>query len=217
MKCVAGQKRNRLTAVRFVERRYSASGNYREMWIFTCDCDPTKEVELSLRDVLIGRTKSCGCYRKEVTRNRHLKHGDGTTGRSARIWRIFRGIIQRCNDPNAKIYKYYGARGIRCLWACYEDFKRDMLPTYADHLTIGRIDNNGHYCKENCRWETRAQQARNYSRNVVLEFNGKSQPMCDWAAELNIPYPVLSARIRTLKWDTAKALTTPVKSRKGAL
>jgi hypothetical protein len=136
-----------------------------------------------------------------------LRHGDARTGRYTRLYRIFRGIVQRCNDANAPIYKYYGARGIRCLWSCYEDFKRDMEPTYEDNLSIGRIDNDGHYCKENCQWETRAQQARNYSRNVFLTWNGKTQCVTDWGNELGIDHKTISKRLK-LGWSVNDALGT---------
>lgn len=138
-----------------------------------------------------------------------LNHGDARHGKRTRLYTIFRGMVQRCNDSNAPIYKYYGARGIRCLWTCYEDFKRDMEPTYSDNLSIGRIDNNGHYCKENCQWETRAQQARNYSRNVFLEWNGKRQVAEDWGKEVGIDPKTIRRRI-SLGWSAQEALATPV-------
>lgn len=119
-------------------------------------------------------------------------------------------VLLRCNNSNAPIYKYYGARGIKCLWVCYEDFKRDMEPTYQDNLTLGRIDNDGHYCKENCRWETHAEQNRNYGRNVFLTWNGKTQCVTDWAVETGINHETISRRIKK-GWSAEQALSvTPL-------
>lgn len=141
-----------------------------------------------------------------------LNHGDARTGKRTRLYVIWMNILIRCNDSNAPIYKYYGARGIRCLWVCYEDFKKDMGPTYGDGLSIGRIDNDGHYCKQNCEWQTRAQQARNYRRNVMLTHNGKTQCVSDWEAELGFKRGTVQQRIH-LGWGHIEALTTPVQGR----
>jgi len=118
-------------------------------------------------------------------------------------------MLQRCNYPKAISFNYYGAKGIKVLWDRFSDFERDMGPTYADGLTIGRIDSSGHYCKENCRWETPAQQNRNYSRNVNLTWNGKTQCVEDWAKELGMSSRALGKRIRD-GWSTERALTEPI-------
>jgi len=83
-----------------------------------------------------------------------------------KVWLSLRG---RCKYPSHNRYEYYGGRGIKCLWDGYQDFKEDMCKSFLKHLkkfgwkntTIDRVDVNGHYCKENCRWATWSQQMKN--------------------------------------------------------
>ena len=93
------------------------------------------------------------------------KHGMWNT----RIYRIFKHMTQRCNNPKDKDYPHYGARGIKCLWKDFNEFKNDMYESYLDHVaeygekdtTIDRINFDGNYCKENCRWATVSEQNAN--------------------------------------------------------
>lgn len=86
----------------------------------------------------------------------------------------FRGIKNRCQNKNQKDYHYYGGRGIKCEWKTYQDFKNDMYESYLEHkkiygknnTSLDRIDNNGNYCKENCRWATLKEQYKN-KRNTI--------------------------------------------------
>ena len=109
-------------------------------------------------------TRSCGCKERE----RKLIHGM----KGHRAWRIFKGIKQRCNNPNNPGYRNYGGRGIRVEWKSFADFWRDMGPTYEPHLEIDRIDNNGPYSRDNCRWTTKQVNVMN-RRNSIL-VNGES-------------------------------------------
>jgi hypothetical protein len=184
------------------------SGKTARVWRLVCDCGTT--VEALASNVRTGHTKSCGCLEIENRKTMNVTHGDC----GKRMWVIYQGMMRRCHDPNSISYKYYGARGVRVLWASYEEFKRDMGESYRDGLTIGRKDSSGHYCKENCRWETQAQQNRNYSRNVNLTFGGRTMVMTDWAHEFCMKPATLAMRLK-LGWDLEKALTAPVQKRKG--
>lgn len=184
------------------------SGKTARVWRLVCDCGNT--VIALASNVRTGHTKSCGCLEVENRKTMNIRHGD----EGKRLLTIWRGMMQRCHYPKSISYKYYGAKGIRVLWSSYEDFRRDMGPSYQDGLTIGRKDSNGHYCKDNCRWETPAQQNRNYSRNVNLTFGGRTVVLSDWAAEFCMKRATLARRIKQ-GWTVEMALTTPVKEWRG--
>ena len=139
--------------------------SYRQLkWECRCDCGNVVNVAgVSLRN---GDTKSCGCYRRDVSRKRQTKHGayDGRTKRE-RLYNIYSDMRQRCLDPNSAAYKYYGGRGITICneWLdSYVAFRSWALSNgYSDSLSIDRINNDGNYEPSNCRWADAFTQARN--------------------------------------------------------
>lgn len=133
-------------------------------------------------------------------------------------------IVQRCSNENNRHYKNYGGRGIK-VCRRYKKVKNiviDIGLKPSKDYTIGRIDNDGHYscgkCEEcskkgwnlNVRWETRIQQNRNTRRNRLLEYNGETKTMAEWAEIAGIPYEVFSKRISRYKWTMEKAMTIPL-------
>jgi hypothetical protein len=169
-----------------------------------CKCGTEKfQPVISLKK---GRTTQC---RSCATHNQMTKHGKHSTPE----YKIWSGIRQRCLNPKHRLYSYYGERGIKIdpKWeASFEQFLRDMGPRPSAQYTIDRIDNNGHYNKENCAWRTRKQQARNRRDNLLLTHNGKTQTMVEWAEELGINSNTLHARINQYGWSAERALSEPV-------
>jgi hypothetical protein len=160
MKDIKGQKFGKLTALRFSRRVGS-----RYLWIFQCDCG--EEVEVAKGHVLDGHTQSCGCVRREITAQKNITHG--LTKYNKKFYKTWKGMGQRCNNKNDHKFSDYGGRGIKCFWTNFKDFFNDMHLSYEVHIqefgpentSIDRIDVNGNYCKENCRWATRSVQSKN--------------------------------------------------------
>lgn len=160
-----------LTLIKVLGYRQTPSGSKRRIGLFRCHCGKTKKV--SLYNVKRGEVRSCGCLnRKQITKLGRLtgnkkgsfKHGMFGT----RFYRIFYGLRNRCNNPKSNTAKDYHDKGIKCLWKSFEEFKRDMYKSYLKHCTefgekqttIDRLDSSKNYCKENCRWATYKEQAK---------------------------------------------------------
>lgn len=115
---------------------------------------------------------------------------------------------QRCNDKNDPAYARYGGRGITVCerWKNFPDFLEDMGECPLGH-TLERLNNDLGYTPENCVWATRAAQARNRNRTILLEYKGQKQCMADWAAHLGLNPQSLKERIQ--RWGVELALSTP--------
>lgn len=164
-------------------------------WMCICKCDCGNFINV-LPGNLGKCTNSCGCLKRELSASRnHLLytvHGlEGT-----RIYNIFHLMKSRCNNHNDKSYKHYGGRGIKCLWKDFATFKKDMYASYLDHVekygekdtSIDRIDVNGNYCKENCKWSTWNEQNSNTTRNHYVIFNGDRFTITNLARHLGMSY-----------------------------
>ena len=177
----------------------------RAAWKCECDCGTIKIIDgLHLRQ---GKILSCGCLHKEITIKASTVHGMHDTP----PYNSWAGMLQRCENPNDPRYKDYGGRGIVVCdnWHDYQKFWNDMKGSYAEGLTIDRIDVNGNYCEENCKWSTQKEQANNRRNNHMLSFNGTTQTLAQWADALGINYDTLRYRIKR-GWSVERALTTEV-------
>lgn len=100
---------------------------------------------------------------------KHVSYNKRDIARDYGLFKRFESIKTRCRFPSSVSFKNYGGRGIKCLWSSYEEFKGDMYKSYLKHLrdfgnkdtTIERVDVNGHYCKDNCKWATWKEQSLN--------------------------------------------------------
>ena len=133
--------------------------SHHKLLLCRCDCGTERIIqEGNLKEC---RTRSCGCLRKEVSTARSTTHGKSNT----RLFKIWMNIRNRCVRCTASDYKYYGGRGISVCneWAnSFEAFYSWAVSNgYEEHLTIDRIDVNGNYCPENCRWVTMKVQSQN--------------------------------------------------------
>lgn len=204
-----GERFNKLVVLKRVDN--DTHKNTR--WLCACECG--KEKIIVGYNLKSGNTQSCGCLNVEKIITRSTKHGHNARGKTSKIYISWRNMIQRCGDPKSANYNNYGGRGITVCqwWMKFENFLEDMGEPPTDQRQIDRIDNDGNYCKANCRWATPKEQNRNRRDNHLETHNGKTQCLAVWAEELNINYNTLCSRIFTYNWPVEKALTTPVKKK----
>lgn len=206
-----GQRFGRLTVVKYAGQRGKKTASY---WECLCDCGNTSVV---LGSNLGKRTNSCGCIAREDARRKIVKATQArrTHGLSNRTpeYRAWKCMMVRCYNTHRAKYARYGARGIVVCerWRhSFENFLADMgLRPSASH-SLDRIDNDGNYCPENCRWATAQEQSRNKSTNRMLSFNGRTASVSEWSETTGLPMRIISDRINKLNWSAELALTTPV-------
>lgn len=149
---ITGQRFGRLVVL----RRLGSAKYGESTWLCRCDCSKNKVIlGHSLRQ---GLTKSCGCLQRERASQTKKKHGASTT----ETYYIWAGMRTRCKNPKATPYKNYGGRGISVCerWNSFDNFLADMGER-PPGLSIDRIDNDGNYEPDNCRWATQSEQTGN--------------------------------------------------------
>jgi hypothetical protein len=160
LKNIKGKKFGRLTVISRAEN--TAQGQAK--WLCRCSCGKKAMVFGSaLRN---GHTQSCGCFRREVNIKRSTIHGHATNGVSP-TYHTWNGMISRCTNPKNKNFYLYGKRGITVCdrWFTFSNFLADM-GVKPKRKSLDRINNNGNYCKKNCRWATFKEQANNKRKSM---------------------------------------------------
>ena len=140
----------------------------------------------------------------------HYTHGMSNT----RLYRCYRDMINRCNGKKLRDKANYFDRGITYCkeWNTFEGFRDWALSHgYRDDLTLDRIDVNGDYSPDNCRWITRKEQNNNTRSNHYITFKGQTMTVAQWAEKLGINKNTLYNRLDNLKWSVEKALNEPVR------
>ena len=207
-KDLTGQKFNMLTVKSFAFIRDSHA-----YWNCVCDCG--KESVVCASRLLRGTTKSCGCISREISRKRMTtKNGYSKT----RIYRIFIGMKQRCYKDNDKDYPRYGGRGIKICDEWLQDSKKFVEWAkehgYKETLSIDRIDVNGDYTPDNCRWVSAKKQANNRRSNLFITYDGKTLSASEWCAIKGWNRHIIPERLRK-GWSLEKTMTTPLRIRGG--
>lgn len=128
---------------------------------FLCRCGCGRETIYTMSNLINGNIKDCPCMYDGLSKHR--------------LYGVWKDMMRRCYNSSDSTYKYYGGRGITVCdeWASdAKNFYKDMDDLYIDGLQLDRIDNNGNYCKSNCKWSTREEQMNNRSNNIILFKNG---------------------------------------------
>lgn len=195
---LAGQVFGKLTVVRFHEK----ASNGGSKWLCRCECGRECVVwaEVLKRQPDI-RCKEC---RKEVQRAQRTTHGMKYTPE----YMTWNQMKDRCLNSNSSNYRHYCARGITICdrWLSFENFFKDMGLRPSIGHTLDRIDNDGNYTPENCRWAEASEQANNRRTNQFLTFNGKTQTWSQWAREIGLDKTVIRQRARK-GWPVEKILS----------
>ena len=205
-----GKRFGRLVIVDYAYTKRYDKGSSKTYWRCKCDCGNEKIASLS--SIQCGYVKSCGCLAKElleINTKEKITHG----GHKDRLYVIWHNMKSRCSKDYGK--SRYHEKGITVCdeWANdYAVFREWALANGYDpnaekyQCTIDRIDNNGNYCPENCRWVSAAVQASNTSQNHYLEYDGKRMIVTQWAREIGIKPTTLFYRIHN-GWPIEKALS----------
>lgn len=155
---LTGKKFGRWTVIRKSEIQTTAN----IQWSCVCECGKVGSVQSN--QLIMRRSRSCGCLRREVTASRSKTHGNRLGRRSTPEYTSWQGMKDRCHNPKQKRFKDYGARGITVCDRWRNDFAaflEDMGPKPSPDLSLDRINNDGNYEPGNCRWATPKEQANN--------------------------------------------------------
>lgn len=176
----------------------------RQRVLAKCDCGTIKEFWLT--NLRMEVTKTCGC-------NIGYIHPSTTHGlRDHPLFYIWVSMRARCYNPNNNRYKNYGARGIIVCAEWRNDFKRfydwAISKGWKLGLQIDRQNNNEEYSPSNCRIVTQLVNMRNTTKSFMIEYNGETKCLSEWAEYLDKPVARLYARIKKLGWTIEKTFTT---------
>jgi hypothetical protein len=183
---------------------------------YLCECICGNKTVVGRSNLFRGVTKSCGCKRIELGTIAKTKHGMART----KFYDVYNSMKKRCLNPNHHAYSLYGGRGIKICdrWLeSFENFKEDMYESYLQHKVIygdhntslDRIDVNGDYCPENCRWTTMKVQCNNKRNNNYITYNNERisiKQLIDKYADPRIPEYCIYYRINK-GWDINRAIT----------
>jgi len=182
---VTGQRFGRLQVLKYV-------GNNR----YECICDCGNITYATGPNLRSGATKSCGCLAIEIASNQLRTHGYSKD----RLYNVWKGMRQRCYNEHNHAYHNYGGRGIHICEEWYDDYVafRDWALNngYRDGLSIDRKNNNGPYAPYNCRWATPVEQGRNTRSNVLIEHDGETHCIEEWAEITGLHPETIRRRIQ---------------------
>lgn len=215
-KDISGEIFGELTVVSFSHREKNENRNcYDYFWNCICKCG--KQVvrkERSLKEKKNhNQIISCGCSRGKFFKENNPKKTHGLS--KTRIYKIYCKMKERCYYKEYPEFYLYGGRGIKICDEWLNDFKTfykwALENNYNENLSIDRIDYNGDYEPNNCRWADNIAQANNKRNNIVLTHNGQTHTMPEWARILNLPYSTLANRRK--KGKSVEEILNPNKLR----
>lgn len=217
---VEGQKFNKLTIVKLdhiEEKQYKKHSFHLEYYLCRCECGQEKIILKN--QITGGYVKSCGCLLKSKEKIQKLKEHSTTHGFSkTRLYKLWIGIKTRCYNPKRQGFYLYGGRGIKMCPEWEKDFlsfrKWALNNGYNENAkrgeyTIDRIDVNGDYSPENCRFISIKEQMNNRRKTTFITYKGQTKPMSEWCKEYGIKINTAHKRIK-MGWDLDKVFNEPI-------
>lgn len=199
---LTGKRFGRLVVIERAEDHVTPKGKKRTSWLCRCDCGNNVIVEGG--NLKSNHSKSCGCLNDEARKKRKKR-----TGHYVRVRRIWNKMRDRCLNTKNNRYKHYGGRGITICDEWLHNFQVfydwAMANGYQEELSIDRIDVNGNYCPENCRWATPKEQARNQRTSRYLTINGETKTLAEWCDLCGLKKTTVYDRLQ-LGWTPEEAL-----------
>ena len=206
---ISGQRFGRLVALERVGRTLAPNGTRQSMWKCRCDCG--NETVVKYIALTSGNTRSCGCWEEE-NRHTNMQKSIEQRRKSASIsfmgnleahplYRTWKSMLMRCNNPNVKGYKHYGGRGIKVCdrWSGhlgFENFVNDMGERPTPEHTLDRVDYNGDYEPSNCRWATHEAQCNNKRNNSYVVLNGEEITCAQLCKRYGFYYTYVTYQLR---------------------
>jgi hypothetical protein len=192
---------------------YAGTGTqrYAHRWLVRCDCGSV--VERRADTLVCKRSTQCtACNAQDQAAARALPVPSLLNGKQRPEYKSWRGMLDRCYVPTKRWYERYGGRGIAVCERWRESFAafyEDVGPRPGDGYTIDRIDNDGDYEPSNVRWATRTQQARNTRRNRLIEIDGVTRCVAEWAELVGVKPQIIFTRMRR-GMSPRDAVLTPI-------
>lgn len=215
---IVGQTFGRLTVVSFAGYHTNGGSCTYAFWMCRCICNP-EQIKPYRADILrSGRVQSCGCYQRDMRRQRSLRHGQAQDGKKTPEYHCWGSMLHRCRNPHNKNFHHYGGRGITVCqeWVdSFETFFADMGPRPSPTHSLERKDNALGYTPDNCLWATRAEQQLNRRTTRLLTYKGRTMCLKEWGKELETSPQVLAGRLQR-GYSVERALGTPIARKKKA-
>ena len=184
------------------------------LWKMKCSCG---ELFVAQPSDSKGVCRKCAMKKLSAERTKHGEAPKQGKQNASKLYSVWVNMRNRCFNPDNKSFVYYGGRGIFVCdeWNEFLNFEKWAIQNgFKENLTLDRIDVNGNYEPENCRWISQKEQMRNTRSNHLLTYNGCTKTMTEWAEITGIPYSTLKHRINKYNYSVEKALTKPAKSTK---
>jgi len=210
---LTGRRYGRIVVVKRIGSRSRGIKKQIKTPLWLCKCDCGRETQATSAELRTGDKRSCGCLAREILTARNMTHGDAHSGSLYfRLYHLWFGMLDRCENPHSDSYKDYGGRGISVCeeWHDYPSFKMWAISNgYKNGLTIDRVNNDAGYSPDNCRWTNYTEQANNRRSCRYVTINGKTKTITEWCRIYGTNEYTAYSRIDRFGWNPVDAVTLP--------